>query len=128
MGCGDWRLLFVFILIFSLGYCIILSRLWCQTAASIDCYYTEGVAILEGDVSMMICTGDTVPGTKKRESQSEAFANAPFDYAFSPIPLTDDSGYFIDSPSVEFSVNKSRDDLDMTNEFMRFLISDEEVE
>ena len=42
--------------------------------------------------------------------------------------LTDDSGYFIDSPSVEFSVNKSRDDLDMTNEFMRFLISDEEVE
>ena len=76
---------------------------------------------------MMICTGDTVSGTKKRESLSEAFAKAPFDYSFSPIPLTDDGGYFIDSPSVEFSVNKDCDDLDMTNEFMRFLITNEEL-
>ncbi|MBR4467336.1 MAG: hypothetical protein IKS34_03445, partial [Clostridia bacterium] len=36
-------------------------------------------------------------------------------------------GYFIDSPSVEFSVNKDCDDLDMTNEFMRFLVSDKEL-
>ena len=36
-------------------------------------------------------------------------------------------GYFIDSPSVEFSVNKDCDDLDMTNEFMRFLITNEEL-
>lgn len=76
---------------------------------------------------MMICTGDTVSGTKKRESQSEAFINAPFEYSFSPIPLTDDGGYFIDSPSIEFSVNKNCDNLDMTNEFMRFLITKEEL-
>ena len=72
---------------------------------------------------MMICTGDTVSGTKKRESQSEAFTSAPFDYSFLPIPMTDDGGYFIDSPSLEFSVNKNCDDLEMTNEFMRFLIT-----
>ena len=66
-------------------------------------------------------------GTKKRESQSEAFTKAPFDYTFSPIPLTDDGGYFIDSPSVEFSVNKDCDDLEMTNEFMRFLITKDEL-
>ena len=90
--------------------------------------YTQVILrFFEGDVPMMICTGDTVSGTKKRESQSEAFANAPFNYTFSPIPLTDDGGYFIDSPSVEFSVNKNCDDLDMTNEFMRFLITDEEL-
>ena len=90
--------------------------------------YTQVILrFFEGDVPMMICTGDTVSGTKKRESQSEAFANAPFKYTFSPIPMTDEGGYFIDSPSVEFSVNKDCDDLEMTNEFMRFLITNEEL-
>ena len=90
--------------------------------------YTQVILrVFEGDVPMMIFTADTVSGTKKRESQSEAFANAPFNYTFSPLPLTDDGGYFIDSPSVEFSVNKDCDDLDMTNEFMRFLIRNEEL-
>ncbi len=90
--------------------------------------YTQVILrFFEGDVPMMICAGDTVSGTRKRESQSEAFINAPFDYAFAPIPMTEEGGYFIDSPSVEFSVNKSCDDLEMTNEFMRFLISKAEL-
>ena len=90
--------------------------------------YTQVILrFFEGDVPMMICAGDTVSGTKKRESQSETFSNAPFDYSFSPIPLTEEGGYFIDSPSVEFSVNKDCDDLDMTNEFMRFLITNNEL-
>jgi len=90
--------------------------------------YTQVILrFFEGNVPMMICTGDTVSGTKKRESQSEAFSNAPFEYTFSPIPLTDDGGYFIDSPSVEFSVNKNCDNLDMTNELMRFLITNAEL-
>jgi len=90
--------------------------------------YTQVILrFFEGDVPMMICTGDTVSGTRKRESQSEAFAAAPFRYTFSPIPLTDAGGYFIDSPSVEFSVNRTCEDLDMTNEFMRFLITKNEL-
>lgn len=90
--------------------------------------YTQVILrFFEGDVPMMICTADTVSGTKKRESQSEAFTAAPFDYSFTPIPLTDEGGYFIDSPSVQFSVNKNCGDLEMTNEFMRFLISNEEL-
>lgn len=76
---------------------------------------------------MMICAGDTVSGTKKRESQSEAFSKSPFKYTFSPIPVTEEGGYFLDSPSIEFSVNKDCDDLDMTNEFMRFLITSKEL-
>ena len=92
-----------------------------------DNYTKVILRFFEGDVPMMICAGDTVSGTRKRESQSEAFINAPFDYTFAPIPLTDEGGYFIDSPSVEFSVNKSCDDLEMTNEFMRFLISKAEL-
>ena len=77
---------------------------------------------------MMICAGDTVSGTKKRESQSEAFIKSPFSYSFHPIPLTADGGYFIDSPSVEFSVNKDCENLDMTNEFMRFLLQMKELD
>ena len=92
-----------------------------------DNYTKVILRFFEGDVPMMICTADTVSGTKKRESQSEAFTKAPFDYTFLPIPLTDEGGYFIDSPSVEFSVNKDCDDLAMTNEFMRFLITNEEL-
>lgn len=90
--------------------------------------YTQVILrFFEGDVPMMICAGDTVSGTKKRESQSEAFSKAPFSYTFAPIPLTEEGGYFIDSPSVQFSVNKNCDHLDMTNEFMRFLITDGEL-
>ncbi len=92
-----------------------------------DNYSQVILRFFEGDVPMMICTGDTVSGTKKRESQSEAFTAAPFAYSFLPIPMTDEGGYFIDSPSLEFSVNKDCDNLDMTNEFMRFLITSEEL-
>ena len=90
--------------------------------------YTEVILrFFEGDVPMMICTGDTVSGTGKRESQSEAFSKAPFTYFFTPIPLSEAGGYFVDSPSIEFSVNKACDNLDMTNEFMRFLVTREEL-
>ncbi len=92
-----------------------------------DNYTKVILRFFEGDVPMMICTGDTVSGTKKRESQSEAFTNAPFEYTFAPIPMAEEGVYFIDSPSVQFSVNKSCDNLDMTNEFMRFLITNEEL-
>ena len=88
-----------------------------------DNYDAVIMRFFEGDVPMMICTADTVSGTKKRESQSESFSKAPFEYSFLPIPMTEEGGYFIDSPSVEFSVNKKCDNLDMTNEFMRFLIT-----
>lgn len=92
-----------------------------------DNYNEVVLRFFEGDVPMMICAGDTVSGTKKRESQSTAFINNPFSYSFHPIPLTDKGGYFIDSPSVEFSVNKDCENLDMTNEFMRFLVRDVEL-
>ena len=90
--------------------------------------YTQVILrFFEGDVPMMICTEDTVSGTGKRESQSEAFSKAPFTYSFMPVPLSEAGGYSVDSPSIEFSVNKTCDNLEMTNEFMRFLITREEL-
>ena len=81
----------------------------------------------EGDVPMMTCSGDTVSGTKKRESRSEAFTAKPFKYTFVPVPMSDDGAYFLDLPNLQFSVNKESPDLDIANEFMRFLITSREL-
>ena len=92
-----------------------------------DNYNKVLLRFLEGDVPMMICAGDTPSGAKKRESESAAYQASPFEYAFYPIPLTSQGGYFMDSPSVQFSVNKDCENLDMTNEFMRFLVRSGEL-
>ena len=92
-----------------------------------DNYEKVLLRFFDGDVPMMVCNGDTVSGAKKRESKSEPFKANPFEYSFYPIPVTEQGGYFIDSPSLEFSINKDCDNLDMTNEFMRFLISTKEL-
>ena len=81
----------------------------------------------EGDVPMMTCSGDTVSGTKKREERSEAFIANPFAYTFAPVPMADEGAYFLDMPNLQFSVNKDSPNLDMANEFMRFLITSREL-
>lgn len=81
----------------------------------------------EGDVPMMFSTANTVSGTEKRESQSEAFTANPFKYSFRPVPSTEDGGYFVNSISLNFSVNKNSQNLDITNEFMRFLVTTPEL-
>jgi len=89
----------------------------------------EGVILrfFEGDVPMMTCSGDTVSGTKKRESRSEAFIASPFAYTFVPVPMSDDGANFLDMPNLQFSVNKDSQNLDMANEFMRFLVTSDEL-
>ena len=81
----------------------------------------------EGDVPMMTCSGDTVSGTKKRESRSEAFIASPFKYTFVPIPLSDEGTSFLDMSNLQFSVNKDSQNLDLANEFMRFLVTPREL-
>ncbi len=81
----------------------------------------------EGDIPMMTCSGDTVSGTKKRESRSEAFIANPFTYAFVPVPMSDEGSSFLDMPNLQFSVNKDSKNLKMSNEFMRFLITSSEL-
>ncbi len=81
----------------------------------------------EGDVPMMTATGDTVSGTKKRESRSEAFTANPFAYTFVPIPMAEEGANFLDIPNLQFSVNKESANLDVANEFMRFLVTSREL-
>ena len=90
--------------------------------------YTQTIlSFFEGDVPMMIVPADTVSGTLKRQSQSEAYSANPFEYVYMPIPVNANGGYFIDSPSIQFSVNKDCDNLDLTNAFMKFLYTNEEL-
>ncbi len=81
----------------------------------------------EGDVPMMLATGNTVSGTEKRQSKSEAFTAHPFRYSFYPVPSTEEGGYFLNTVSIGFAVNKNSKNLDMANEFMRFLVTTEEL-
>jgi len=92
-----------------------------------DNYEKVLLRFFEGDVPMMVCNSDTVSGAKKRESKSEKYQSNPFDYSFYPFPVTEEGGYFVDSASLQFSVNKNCENLDITNEFMRFIISDKEL-
>lgn len=81
----------------------------------------------EGDVPMMTCSGDTVSGTKKRESRSEAFIAKPFAYTFVPVPMSEEGATFLDMSNLQFSVNKNSSNMEMANEFMRFLITSPEL-
>ena len=75
----------------------------------------------------MTASGDTVSGTKKRESRSEAFIANPFTYTFVPVPMSDEGSVFLDMSNLQFSVNKDSAEKDMANEFMRFLITPREL-
>ena len=92
-----------------------------------DPYESLLLRFFEGDVPMMICAGDTVSIARGTEGDSEAFLASPFTYTFVPVPLADEGGYFLSAANVQFSVNRNCDNLDMTNEFMRFLITAEQL-
>ena len=92
-----------------------------------DDYNSVILRFFEGDVPIMIGSGNMVSGTAKRESQSEAFTANPFEYKFFVAPAGDDGGYFLNSVVLFFSVNKNSANLDMTNEFIRFLCSEKEL-
>ena len=92
-----------------------------------DGYNALILRFFEGDIPMALSSGDTASGTAKRESQSEAFTAHPFSYAFYPLALTNEGACLLEKPSVQFAVNKDSKSLDMANEFMRFLVSTQEL-
>ena len=81
----------------------------------------------EGDVPMLLASSDVASGTKKREPLSESFTNKPFKYRFYAVPVMEDGGAVLEVPAIEFSVNKDGENIEMANEFMRFLLRTEEL-
>ena len=92
-----------------------------------DNYEAVIMRFFEGDVPMMLASADVASGTKKRESLSANFSTNPFKYSFHSVPVMEKGGAVLEVPSVEFSVNKSSKNLEMTNEFMRFLLRTDEL-
>ena len=92
-----------------------------------DKYNGAIMRFFEGNVPIMLCDAETVSGTLKRESQSDAFVKSPFKYSFRMFPTSDEGTVFLNSVAVGFSVNKNSKNLAMVNEFMRFLVRTEEL-
>ncbi len=92
-----------------------------------DNYSAVIMRFFEGDVPMMLASADVVSGTKKREALSESFTKSPFKYSFYAVPVMENGSAVLEVPSVEFSVNKNSKNLEMTNEFMRFLLRTNEL-
>ena len=93
-----------------------------------DDYNATILRFFEGDVPMMLAKGNTFSGTEKRESQSAAYIANPFEYSFAPVPTTDKGGYMYSTVELCFSVNKKSANLDMANEFMRFIVTNEALD
>lgn len=90
--------------------------------------YTDVILrFFEGNIPIMLCEANTVSGTEKRETQSDAFMKNPFKYSFHIFPTSDEGSDFLNSVAVEFSVNKNSENLAMADEFIRFLIRTEEL-
>ena len=76
----------------------------------------------KGDVPMIFTEANRLSGSDKRETKSEDYQSNPIKYSFQPIPTSNNSGYFFNTLTLSFGVNKNSKNLAMTNEFMRFLV------
>lgn len=92
-----------------------------------DNYDGAILTFFEGNVPFWIANTESVSGMKKRESKSETFTAAPFEYEFVNVPLGDDGVYDYEEPWYGFSVNKNGDNVDYAVEFMRFLSQEDEL-
>ena len=80
----------------------------------------------EGDIPMMFTKSTVVSATRKRED-TEPFKTNPFPYSFAPVPSTEQGGYICDTVSMGLAVNRNGGNLEMANEFMRFLVNSAEL-
>ncbi len=92
-----------------------------------DNYDGAILTFFEGKVPFWVCSAESVSGMKKRESKSEAFSAEPFEYQFMYAPVGDDGCYEYQQPWYGFSVNKDSEHLDYAVEFLRFLMTEDQL-
>ena len=92
-----------------------------------DNYDQAILRFFEGDVPFWVCNTEKVSGMKKRESKSEAFQKAPFDYGFLYAPVGQDGNFIFQEPWYGFAASKDGDETDYAVEFIRFLATSEEI-
>ena len=93
-----------------------------------DTYNAMILRFFEGDIPVMVMPAGQYSGTAKREAKSDAFQENPFEYAFIPAPFEDDgNAYIAQLGSIYMGVYKDSAQLDLANEFLRFMLTDEEM-
>lgn len=92
-----------------------------------DNYDGSILKFFEGDVPFWVCDTEKVSGMKKRESKSEAFSAAPFEYEFMYAPVGDNGFYEYVEPWYGFAANKNSDVKDYAVEFLRFMARQDEL-
>ena len=93
-----------------------------------DSYNAVILRFFEGDIPIVPFPAGQFSGTKKREAKSEAFTAKPFEYAFIPAACGDtNSAYICQCGSIFVGVYKDSKQLDLANEFLRFLLTDDEM-
>ena len=94
-----------------------------------DAYNAMILRFFEGDIPLEPIIVSNYSGTKKREAKSEAFTANPFNYAFIPAFYgeTSDRTYINELGSVYVGVYKGSEQLEMANEFLRFMLTDDEM-
>lgn len=93
-----------------------------------DNYDSTIMAFFEGNMPFYVCTAECFSGMKKRESKSETYSAAPFDYEFLYAPLGENGVYAYTEPWYGFSVNKDCDEKEMAVEFLRFMTCTDQIE
>lgn len=104
------------------------------TDYELNCTYPEDnydgsiMAFFEGDMPFYVCNAECVSGMKKRESKSETYSKNSFDYEFLYAPVGDSGAYAYMQPWYGFSVNKDSEAKDMAVEFLKFMMTPEQIE
>lgn len=86
-----------------------------------DNYNGSILSFFKGNVPFYVCNAECVSGMKKRESRSEEFTAAPFEYQFVYIPFGNNGAYAYSEPWYGFAVNKDGKQKDVALEFMRYM-------
>ena len=76
----------------------------------------------KGDIPMIFTEANRLSSSYKSEADSEDWKKHNFKYSFQPIPTTEEGGYYYNTHTLSFGVNKDSKNLAVANEFMRFLI------
>lgn len=93
-----------------------------------DNYDGSIMAFFEGNMPFYVCNAECVSGMKKRESKSETYSAAPFEYEFMYAPTGENGVYAYTEPWYGFCVNKNSDEKEMAVEFMRFMMTTKQLD
>ena len=108
----------------------ILNREKCAEEITKDDNGTVRSLLFKGETPIIFTEVNRISSSAKYEAESEDYAAAgKFKYSFQPIPTANNSGYYYNTLALAFGVNKNKpkEILDMSNEFMRFLISSQSL-